>query len=832
MKGEPMKKKYYLHDSWKFRISSLHVPAEPNELSQQNNLKYDHWYEASVPGTIHTDLMKNKIIEEPFYADNEQRLQWVGREDWTYRTVFNMPPGFSTSKPALLVFDGIDTVAEVNLNGIVLGKTNNMFRSYRFDVTGAIKTENNELTISFTSAHKYARMLESQHGRLPVALNSERVYIRKAQYSFGWDWGPSFITLGLWRPVYILQSERAELGSILFDTTAITKNSASVLINTAVKNENNLPLKLKIKLSDGRQSFEKETNAESGGQISSRLKIQNPRLWFPSGSGRPFLYDMTVQLIDVQGQVLDEKQKKVGIRSISLRQNKTSEEGNTVHVENDFCFIVNNEQVYVKGANWIPSDSFLTRTDRQKYRRLLEYARDCGMNMIRVWGGGIYENDEFYELCDELGLMVWQDFMFACAAYPEVPDLLDNIKAEVEENIFRLQYHASLAIWCGNNENEWIWFQEQSQSVFKMPGFKIYHEIIPRILRKLDRSRSYVPSTPYGMQEDPNSPLSGNRHQWDIWSKWIDYKTVQHDESLFVSEFGFQSPANYSTLKKALPKKERTTQSYLFEYHNKQVEGNERLFRFLAGHLPVQTSLKDFIYLCQLNHGLAMKECLDHWRLRYPLTNGSIIWQLNDLWPVSSWALVDSDMIPKLPYYFVRRAFAPVMGGFIKRNSFLEAMLVNDSLEVFSGTYEIKAVSLPKGKCRTVGQDVIRLQPSERKHLPELFTDKEISLQNSVIILSLYDHHKMLSYRNFYLQGEWKHLKMPQPDVSFSMSEEESGEFTISVNKPAFFVTFYKAGAVFSDNGFILLPDEEYRFNIKGSRSQGKLNMYCLNDYL
>ena len=272
---------------------------------------------------------------------------------------------------------------------------------------------------------------------------------------------------------------------------------------------------------------------------------------------------------------------------------------------------------------------------KEKYETLLKYAKDANMNFVRVWGGGIYENEIFYELCDELGLLIWQDFMFACASYPEHKEFMKNVEDEVEQNIERLQHHPSIALWCGNNENEWIWHQEMKTSYKEMPGYKIYHEVIPDILKAADPERPYWPSSPFGSDDDPNAYSSGNRHEWGIWSKWIDYSEVKNDNSLFVTEFGFQGPANKKTFEKYLSKNKRYSQDPVFEFHNKQVEGPERVFKFLSGNLPIKTEWEDFIYLAQLNQALALKTCLERWRINWPVANGSIIWQLNDCWPVA-----------------------------------------------------------------------------------------------------------------------------------------------------------------------------------------------------
>ncbi|MGE5429954.1 MAG: glycoside hydrolase family 2 protein, partial [Syntrophomonadaceae bacterium] len=484
--------------------------------------------------------------------------------------------------------------------------------------------------------------------------------------------------------------------------------------------------------------------------------------------------------------------------------------------------------IYAMGACWIPSDSFLPRLGDDVYQNLLSKAKEANMNIIRVWGGGIYEMDTFYNICDELGLLVWQDFMFACAAYPETDELLESVKEEVKQNIERLRHHPSIVLWCGNNENEWIWYQDQHTSYEKMPGYKIYHSIIPGILKKLDPERPYWPSTPFGKGEDPNSTKSGNRHQWDIWSRWIDYKSVKSDDSLFVTEFGFQAPANYETLKEVLPKKERHPQSRTFEFHNKQVEGPERLYRFLSAHLPIREDIKDFIYLTQLNQALALKECLEHWRSRYPHTNGSVIWQLNDCWPVSSWALIDSALRPKLAYYFVKHVFRKQAVAFTKNSPGI--MVMNSSPETFTGRVRIHEIYMPKGKV----QETAKLDVEVGENSNGIFTIPEYekdSRKESIMLASLYDRDKKLIHRNYFMEGEWKHVKLPS--AGLSISENFSNHVVVTSQKPAFFVRLSHPEIVFADNGFIMLPDEEFTIPFTGTNgSKKKISCHSINDYL
>ncbi len=813
-----MNKKYFLHDDWKF---TLHKKDEEGKIPGKK-IKFGKWINSEIPGTVHTDLMKAELIPEPFYSDNETRLQWIGEIDWLYQTSFDFPKKISEDKKTYLVFESIDTAAEIFLNDKSLGCTNNMFIKYSFEVSKLLRKKNNKLEVVFTSAEKYAKAEEVKCGKLPVALRSERVYIRKAQYSFGWDWGPAFLTMGILRPVYLLQPNEIHIEDFTFETLSISDNNAAARIKFSVDEPFNSKMKIRIALKDSKQKMEFEELPPVGSkEFIKEFEIKNPNLWWPNGSGDQHLYDLEIK-IEKEKIVLDELNKKIGIRTIKLQLNENNKP--------TFRFVINNVPIFLKGADWIPADSFLPRVSNEKYRSLLSMAAIANMNVIRVWGGGIYENDVFYDLCDELGILIWQDFMFACASYPEHEEFLENAAEEAAQNILRLQYHPSIAIWCGNNENEWIWYREHRGSIKELPGYRIYHDVIPEIVKRLDPLRPYWPSTPFGFDEDPNSELTGNRHQWEIWSLWMDYKKVRSDKSLFVTEFGFQSPANFETMKSILPEDQFNPQSKIFEFHNKQVEGPERLFKFLSSHLPVKTELKDFIYLTQLNHGLALKECLEHWQLRFPETNGAIIWQLNDCWPVSSWSLIDSDLIPKMPYFFVKSAFSKQIIGFFENKDEIRVTVQNNDLQKFTGSFEINFISLSSGETKSSESKSVKFEPQSQKIIYSYSELDKLKNGEEILVVTLRDKNKEIIHRNLFSGLEFKHLKIRKAVIKI---REERNAVLISADRTALFVYLQSQGKIFEDNGFVILPKEKIKVKFSSSnKSKSKIEAICLNQYL
>ncbi|MEJ2634015.1 MAG: glycoside hydrolase family 2 protein [Calditrichia bacterium] len=817
-----MIRKFPLHDNWIVKLGS--------KRSLPGELKFPAaGLHAEVPGTVHTDLLRAKLIPDPFYGANETALQWIHELDWIYETVFDFPDEFSYDSPVELVFEGLDTIAEIFLNGKLIGRCDNMFRTWHFAVQEVLKKSGNQLRIKFISPTAFGRQQEEKYGRLPVALQSGRVYLRKAQYSFGWDWGPSFPTMGIWRPVYLRQPERLRIENVRFHTASLSEDSAAVMVQVECAGSVAEKDRLFIKLHDGKHEIHRESDLQVSTSIEQIFDIPDPELWWPNGEGEPHLYRLRVELRDENHNLLDEWEKQVGIRTIALQ---------TVEREKPvFRFIINGKPIFMKGANWIPADSFLPRITPEKYNSLLKAAKVANMNMIRLWGGGIYENDLFYETCDELGLLVWQDFMFACAAYPEHEEFLENVREEIRQNTQRLQYHPCIALWCGNNENEWIWYQEQKRPVDEMPGFAIYHQHIPEILKRLDPLRPYWPSSPFGKDDDPGSPDSGNRHQWNLWSKWVDYAEVKEDRSLFVTEFGFQGPANRQTLEKAVPENACSPQSALFEFHNKQAEGNERLFRYLAGHLPVSAAWEDFIYLTQLNQAMALKTCLEHWRGFCPNTWGALVWQLNDCWPVTSWSLIDSELSPKISYFFVKSAFSDPFIHFLQREGDFVIELRNEAPGKFEGSLQIDLFSAGEGVALSGRRLPFCLKGGQNSGI-YTFPERELRSQHDrILIVTLFDQNNQRLQRNFYPEARWKYFRMPDPEIRLEVSDEaEKQQLVLSADKLACFVDLEYEDFTFSDRGFFLLPGEGRYVEFKGRHSDQinlqDIKIFTLNRFL
>jgi beta-mannosidase len=685
-----------LTGKWKFRGGPPGAAAGVSGIAR--------WMSAEVPGTVHTDLMAAGKIPDPFYRMNENDVQWIDRVGWVYRRSFTVPRSILDEPVIELVAEGLDTYAEIWVNGITLGTVANMFIPHRFSLVGLLRAGRNTIEIRFDSPTLRAEALEREHGRLQVALEPHRVYARKAQYSFGWDWGPKLTTSGIWLPIRI-EAYRARLRDPFVRLLSAGALEAEFDIEVGVERweDGGLTLDVRIAGEEGEISCPVDR-----GKMTVRRRLANPRLWWPNGFGEQALYH--AEMILRRGdEVLQSLRFPFALRTVRLVQ-VPDEEGRS------FIFEVNGTRIFCKGADWIPADTFLPRAAEKTYEKLLTMARDASMNMIRVWGGGIYEKDVFYDLCDRLGLMVWQDFMYACGEYPDHPSFLEEARHEAELTVKRLRNHPAIVLWCGNNECEWIFCTgNPGKGPDAMRGSAIFRDVLPAVVQEFDGTRPYWRSTPFG-EGFPNAQENGNHHQWEVWSMWKDYTLYRQDNARFVSEFGFQGPAGRRTIESVLAPGDRSPQSLAMVHHNKQVEGTERIFKFLSGHYRVTGEWEGFLYTGQLLQAEALKCAVEHWRRRKFRTAGALFWQLNDCWPVTSWSVIDSALRPKAAYYAARRFFAPLLVSFAPVEGGLEVWGTSDFLTPVEGRLNVRLQTFG-GKVRASTTMPLRLPANSSERL-------------------------------------------------------------------------------------------------------------------
>jgi beta-mannosidase len=787
-----MKKILDLNGAWTFRA------IDDNKKIPRLYSRARQWMPATVPGTVHTDLMAARVIPDPHKGVAENEVQWIGSTGWQYRRTFTVPASVTKEQSIELVAEGLDTVAEIRCNGKRVGATENMFVEHRFPLKRFVKPGKNVLEITFTAPVEYAAALEQRHGLLRVPLDSRRAYIRKAQYEFGWDWGPTLNTSGIWRNIRIEAWSDARIADAVVRTQGISAHDAMLEVSATVVRSGKAPVTMRVFVGGHGWHVEREVTVR-GASVRIPLLVPSPHLWWPNGQGEQPLYSAVFTMIDADGEVLDEREVSFGIRTVHLLQ-AHDQEGET------FIFEINGRKIFCKGADWIPADSFLPRVSPEKYETLLTMARDAHMNIIRVWGGGVYEDDLFYETCDRLGLMVWQDFMFACGEYPQKSWFIQNVRDEATKAVRRLRNHPSIIIWCGNNECEWLFCTENpDKGPDDMTGAPIFRSLLADIVRKEDGTRPYWRSSPFG-KGFPNDERNGNHHQWRVWSEWKDYPEYERDMARFVTEFGFQAPATLPTWREALLPAQRAMSHPALEHHNKQVEGPERLMRFVTAHYPVPTNLEEWVHRCQLVQAEALKCAIEHWRRRKFHTAGAMFWQLNDCWPVSSWSVIDSGLRPKPSYYFSRRFFAPELLSFKKNGSTTEVWLTNDTPEPVNGTLTVQLRDLA-GKIHPLIKEHIHVPANASRAVAVLALSCLTPAQAaSHYLYGRLEIGKSFAAENRLFFAEPKHLKLSDPGLTVRVVSEPDGTYCAVVKARHFAkaVTLELSGedVVFEDNYF------------------------------
>ncbi len=606
------------------------------------------WRTAVVPGCVHRDLLRHRLISDPFRANNEAGLQWIEEHDWEYRAEFSVPAELLAEEVIELVADGLDTVATVRLNGREVARTENMFIGYRWNVKPWLRRGKNTLAIRFDSAAEYIRTHRTRHR--PRDINDPVggcTVIRKQQCQFGWDWGPRFVTAGIWRDIRLEAWSRNRLESVRI--TQDHRRDGSVRLHLAPE----------LALPDTKASCCWRltlNNALVGEGRGTSILVRHPQLWWPNGQGNQPLYRLEVEVTGHDGTRIGRWERRIGLRTIKLDRHKDK-------WGESFQFVVNGRAIFAKGANWIPAHSFVAGLTRADYERDLRSAAQVHMNMIRVWGGGIYESEDFYDLCDELGLLVWQDLMFACTLYPADRKFLASARAEAEFQGRRLRHRAALALWCGNNEVFGCNQHELVGDRKKRADYeKLFHRALPAALKTVDRATAYWPGSPWRgdlAADHAAGEQRGDTHFWDVWHARQPVKDYEKHLFRFVSEFGMQSYSSRETNATFCPPHDDNVFGPEMENHQKNRFGNQIILDYVSRLYRFPKGQDELIYLSQLNQAYCMQVGVEHYRRNMPRCMGALYWQLNDCWPVASWSSIEFTGRWRALHHVARRFFAP-----------------------------------------------------------------------------------------------------------------------------------------------------------------------------
>jgi len=787
---------------------------------------------ARVPGCVHADLLAAGVIDDPYFRDNEDRMQWIGETDWTYARRFTVPAEFIAHDRVFLRCDGLDTLAAITLNGREVARADNMYRTWEFDVKDALVAGENVIEIRFASALAYIRERQRQRGLpgwCPPREPRGRAWMRKEPCNFGWDWGPVLITCGIWRDISLLVFDTARLTDIRILQDHETPGEVTLSINTTAEATRPAELAIKITVSlDGKDVAVSVRSDESDmsdmsdlsdlSDPNSKLKTQNskltlssPQLWWPNGLGAQPLYEVTVELLH-DGAVIDSITKRIGLRALEL-QREEDKWGES------FRFAVNGVPFFAKGANWIPADAILPRLTRVDYARLLGSAADANMNMLRVWGGGIYEQEWFYDLCDELGICVWQDFMFACSTYPTFDDdFLRNVRAEQEDVVCRLRHHPCLALWCGNNELEMglvgqAWNEQQM-------GWEDYSRLfdtmLPDTVRSLDPDRAYWPGSPHsprGDRHDHGNPNWGDAHLWDVWHGKKPFEWYRTCEHRFASEFGFQSFPEPKTVCAYTAPEDYNITSYVMEHHQRSGIGNTTIVSYMLDWFRLPANFEMTLWLSQVLQGMAMKYAVENWRRHMPRTMGTLYWQLNDCWPVASWSSIDYFGRWKALHYLAKAFYAPLLVSGVEDTEAgtVELHVTSDLREPKAGMLAWSLTDLA-GKPLAGAELPVAIDPLTNTLVTTLELSCELlqyGARNLLLWLELTVAGQRVS-TNLVTFARPKHLELTDPGITATIEPAEVGAFTVTLaaERPALWtwLELERDEARFSENFINLRP--------------------------
>lgn len=774
------------------------------------------WLDAQIPGSVYSNLLELQKIPDPYYRENQDEVCVLSQNDYVFEREFDVSAGMFRHDLLFLRFDGLDTLADIWLNGECIGHADNMHRVWEYEVKQRLKEGKNTLSVQFASPIRYITQKQEEYPLWGVGTTIPGYpHIRKAHYMFGWDWGPKLPDMGIWRPVYLIGADAARLDGV-YVSQKQEDGQVTLSVRVDVERFDSRPLTAAVTLTAPDGSKQCGILALQGDSGTLELRVENPEIWWPHGYGAQPLYTLETILQDESGE-LDRKSMRIGLRTVTISQ------------ENDqwgqeFCFLVNGVKIFAMGADYIPEEQIIARCSRSKTQALLEQCIKANFNCIRVWGGGYYPEDWFFDLCDEMGLLVWEDFMFACAVYRMTDAFRENIRQELIDNIKRIRHHACLGLWCGNNENEAMWCEWGIPQIeeLKQDYLEQFEELIPSICREYDPNTFYWPSSPSSGGEfaDPIDVDRGDMHYWDVWHGMKPLTEFRKFYFRFCSEYGFESLPNVKTIRAFAEEEDLNLFSAVMEAHQKCEDGNKKLLYYLSQMVRYPYSFEGVVYATQLLQADAIRSNVEHMRRNRGRCMGSAYWQVNDSNPIISWSSIDSENRWKALHYYARRFYAPVLLSANEED--VSALLLNVSNERVTPLKGTIRWSLRDNRARVLkeGSVEVEVSPLSAKDCCVLDLSDLLSspaeLRSRYLEYSLTEGDEVLSYGNS-LFVRPKHFLFERPNVKLAVTEEDS-RFVLLLTADAYAksvcLDLKEADCTFSDNWFDIHGQEPVRITV------------------
>ncbi len=830
----------YSQGSGNFSIQNLSAAEWKFHETNSNT-----WLKATVPGTVHTDLLKKKKIEDPYYRDNEPKLQWIGEKNWEYQCTFSVNEDVLNKEHIELVFEGLDTYAEVFLNEDKILSANNMFRKWEVDCKSKLRKGNNSIRVVFNNS---VQINEKANNESRYKYSDTYVFTRKAAYQYGWDWGPVFITSGIWKPAYIRAWNVARLEDVHIIQNEISEKKASLTAKCIINSSIRQTAEIKVFASQLNKTFSKKTELQAGvNLVDIGITIDSPKLWWSRGLGDPFLYQFTTQVNCGVKNNSNSVVTNTGIRTVKVIQ-KPDSIGNNFYVE------LNGVPVFMKGADYIPQDMFPPRANDSVYQFTIQQAVMANMNMLRVWGGGFYENDIFYDLCDKNGILVWQDFMFACAMYPGTNEFFENVKMEVIDNVTRLRNHACIALWCGNNENfigwkDWGWSKPYSKSDSAQVWhdyLKLYEDLLPNLVQQYDPGKFYWPSSPkHGWGYPVNK--DGDVHYWGIWHDEEPFECFDKKENIgrFMSEYGFQGMPEMRSIKEFTLPEDRNVRSDVMKLHQKHRVGFPVIDKYINWYYKWPKDFEAYTYVSQLVQARGIGQAIETHRRSMPHCMGTLYWQLNDLYPVTSWASIDVYGRWKALHYRVKELYQEYMTTIHKEGNLLKVYIVSDKLKDASMQLEITMLDFNGKEVMNKKQNLVvkanTSKPYFEIHIDSLLGAKRkpkwMLESKNVVHVKLLENGNVKATHDYYFAAP-KDLLLSKPLITVKEVKKEGNEYILELTTDKLaknvFLSLYDYEVFFNNNYFDLIPGKPCTVRCRSVKSiekiAEKIHTYSLYD--